>query len=479
MELVRELVGDYGAEISVVVPGDGPLGARLAAAGGEPIRIPGLPWWCAAEPVPRDEAGRRLAAGVAATTGPVLDALATVNPSVVLSFTSVAPWGALAAALSGRPHAWYVTDFGARGGGLHYFLPFDSALEALTEASDEVLVVSRAVRDRLFPQRTDENAPDRVAIVYPHLQVPSDGAGRTASPFRRTGSLKLGVFGSIRDEKGQATAVRALARLRRRGLDAELLVVGTFDQGYRPGFEGLVRDLGLEDDVVVTGPVDDQYAYMRAVDVVLVPSRIETFSLVSLEAMLLEKPLVASEVGGIVEFVRPGLNGFAVAPERPVELADRIEALARDPERARELARAGRREAERRFTAEAFGGEIHSRLSRLAANPGARRRRSLPAGLADLLVRAGRNQRKRLAEGAEAAAALAARALRCEAAAGRLGEELELRRRELAGARRRLEALRSSGGVRLLERYWSWVERLAPEGSRRRRIYHRLFRALR
>ena len=459
----------------MIVPGgEGPLGARLAAAGGRPISVPGLRWWCGPAALPAPEVDRRLAEGVAATTGPVLEALAAANPSVLLSLTTVAPWGALAAALSGRPHVWYVTDFGERGDGFRYAVPFEAVLQSFTVVSNEVLVVSRAVRERLFPEAAGGDRPGDSrgpTVVYPHLQVPDGSDAPVPSPFRRPGSLKLGIFGSIRESKGQVTALEALAELRRRGLDAELVVVGTFDDGYQAVLEERIRDLGLTEDVIVAGPVEDQYAYMRAVDVVLVSSRSETFSLVSLEAMLLEKPLVASPVGGIVEFLSPGVNGFVAAPDRPLELADRVEEIARDPEAAREMARVARREAEERFTVGGFGGAVHESLARAAARGAASGPRALPPALAEVLVRALVVGQRRLAEARETASAR-------QADLARAARELAEKELALVEAHRGLQRLESTAGVRLLLRYWSWVERLAPEGSGRRRLYRRLLRGL-
>ncbi len=80
------------------------------------------------------------------------------------------------------------------------------------------------------------------------------------------------------------------------------------------------------------------------------PSRYEPFGIINLEAMACEKPVAATEVGGIVEVVEDGVTGILVPPEDPGSLAEAIDTLMEDPELRHEMGRRGRERVEERFT---------------------------------------------------------------------------------------------------------------------------------
>jgi D-inositol-3-phosphate glycosyltransferase len=80
--------------------------------------------------------------------------------------------------------------------------------------------------------------------------------------------------------------------------------------------------------------------YYRAADVVLVPSRSESFGLVALEAAACGTPVVAAAVGGLRTLVEHGRTGFLVETRDPRAYARRVEQLLGDPELARSLAAA-------------------------------------------------------------------------------------------------------------------------------------------
>jgi starch synthase len=97
------------------------------------------------------------------------------------------------------------------------------------------------------------------------------------------------------------------------------------------------------------------------------PSVYEPFGLINLEAMACETAVVASAVGGIVEVVEDGKTGILVPPSRPDALAEALDEVLANPERAREMGRAGRRRVEAQFswasiaerTEQVYGEAIH------------------------------------------------------------------------------------------------------------------------
>jgi len=124
-------------------------------------------------------------------------------------------------------------------------------------------------------------------------------------------------------------------------------VVGGSVFGLEPEyFEELKRNaisLGLADRVRFTGFRTDVPRLMAACDVVCHTSRVpEPFGLVVLEAMVLGRPVVATEGGGPSEIIASDADGILVPPEDPGALARAMIALIDDPERRRTLGARGR-----------------------------------------------------------------------------------------------------------------------------------------
>jgi len=134
---------------------------------------------------------------------------------------------------------------------------------------------------------------------------------------------------------------------------AKFLLVGSgwgaAGDTYLQEVKELVRRLKLEESVIFAGYRADINSVLREVDVAVQPSLDENLG-GTLEALLMECPLVATRVGGMVDTVRDGQTGVLVNPASPDDLARGILQLLREPERARALGRAGRKLILERFS---------------------------------------------------------------------------------------------------------------------------------
>lgn len=159
--------------------------------------------------------------------------------------------------------------------------------------------------------------------------------------------------------KGVHHTVEMLALLGRRGLRPRLVLTDTqriadWDReldAYRVQIDRLVERLGLGAQVeYASAEFSAMPALYERTDIVLYPTVAdEPFGLVPLEAMSCERPVVASRCGGIAETVVDGVTGWTVEPGDVEALAGRVEQLLRDPARAREMGRKGRRHVMARF----------------------------------------------------------------------------------------------------------------------------------
>ena len=133
------------------------------------------------------------------------------------------------------------------------------------------------------------------------------------------------------------------------GVDVE--IVG--DGPERAALEALAGELGVAERVHFAGWSDRAREWLGRWDAFVLPSRFEGLPLAVLDAMLAELPVVATDVGSTGEAVSDGVTGRLVAAEDHDALAAALRDVIGDPQRARELGRAGREVALERFTARA------------------------------------------------------------------------------------------------------------------------------
>lgn len=115
--------------------------------------------------------------------------------------------------------------------------------------------------------------------------------------------------------------------------------------------KGLAKNLGIEDHILFVGriPRMDLPYYYAASDVFVIPSVIEAFGLVTVEAMACGKPVIGTNVGGIPGIIIDRFNGFLVEPKNPENIAEKIILLLENPKLQKKMGQSGRKIAEEKF----------------------------------------------------------------------------------------------------------------------------------
>jgi glycosyltransferase involved in cell wall biosynthesis len=172
--------------------------------------------------------------------------------------------------------------------------------------------------------------------------VVTDVATRNELRLQDRGPIVGTVCRLVEPKKGLSVLLRAMAALQTDGNDphCQLLIVG--DGPARTSLEALSRQLGLSERTVFAGTRRDIPRILPLLDLFVLPSLYEGFGIAILEAMAAGKPVVATTVGGIPEFVVPGDTGLLVEPGKAAALAEAIGSLVRDPARATRMGMRGR-----------------------------------------------------------------------------------------------------------------------------------------
>jgi glycosyltransferase involved in cell wall biosynthesis len=162
--------------------------------------------------------------------------------------------------------------------------------------------------------------------------------------------------GTIVPQKGVCVLARAASRVLAEFPSLHLVFAGRIPS-EQAGIQQQLRELAgpqAAERLHFTGVLDrgSLAAFMRRARAFVFPSSLETFGLVTAEAMLAGAPVVACNCGPGPEFIRHGESGLLVPPHDPNALAGALVRLLHDPAMASRIAAEGRRTVEQNFTVE-------------------------------------------------------------------------------------------------------------------------------
>lgn len=274
-------------------------------------------------------------------------------------------YGSWAAQWAGVPAAWY--QHGAPE------LGWMDRLLTLQPAQ-AVVTCSRYVAEQqgdLWPRR-----PTRVVRPCVDLEqfrpekLPSPREARARLALPRNGPV-VGMVGRMQAWKGVHTFIRAFSCIRDAHPDAHGVIVGgkhPLEPDYTEQVDELIRDLGLEASISRVGHQPNVPRWMQAMDVVVHASDSEPFGMVIIEAMALQKPVVAGASGGPREIIEAGETGLFAPYEDSDRLSTQILKLLDHPKKAREMGRAARQRA-LDFSADRFARRLTAALRTIADVP--------------------------------------------------------------------------------------------------------------
>lgn len=214
------------------------------------------------------------------------------------------------------------------------------------EESDAVTAVSEYLKKRTI----DEFGIKSPIVVIPNFvncdvfQKSVDSEFR--SKFAAEDEGLLIHISNFRPVKRAGDVVELFSRLRQKR-KAKLLMVG--DGPDRPNAEWLAELRGVEKEVQFLGKRDDMDRLLSVSDILVLPSELESFGLVALEAMASEVPVIATRVGGVSEVVDDGVDGFLFEVGDTESMVEAAESLLANPEQRKKMGQAGREHARRNF----------------------------------------------------------------------------------------------------------------------------------
>lgn len=220
-----------------------------------------------------------------------------------------------------------------------------SVIEKLLKKLDAVCCVSKWVlqlMQNIFPGYID-----KMHLVY-------NGLSPSNIPFSEPYFIKpsLLMLGRLSIEKGFNYGIEAFHLLKDKYQNLQMNIIG--DGNERVYLEHLVKKFKLVNSIKFWGQQPKQIALlqMSRTSIVIVPSLLESFGLVILEALQLQRPVIASRIQGIPELIVDGETGLLVPIKDPYALAQSIERLLENPDQAIEMGKKGYKQVIQTYTIE-------------------------------------------------------------------------------------------------------------------------------
>ncbi len=223
---------------------------------------------------------------------------------------------------------------------------------------DRFIVVSDALQEKLL--QNYGIASNRICKVYNGIDLKKYSPDTYIRNLRKEWKISqavplIGAIGRMVWEKGFEFLIKAIPEVVQIVPEAQFVFVG----------EGPLKDklivkseqLNVRDRIIFAGFRNDINDILAAIDLLVIPSLSEGFPMITLEAMAMEKAIIASCINGITEQITDGENGILVPPKDHISLAEAIMRLIQNRELPIKLSMSARKKVEQEFSVEKMVAE--------------------------------------------------------------------------------------------------------------------------
>lgn len=233
--------------------------------------------------------------------------------------------------------------------------------------TDAVIAVSEDIKRGLVEQGVPKEKIEVICngISLKELNEVMKGNGSFNLDIKQ-GEKVVGFLGRLEPVKGIDYFIKAAEIIKAKFDNVKFVIAG--DGSIKSNLEKMVKQMGLTNDFIFTGYVDNAVSLISKFDVFVLPSLSEGLNLSLVEALAIGRAVVATNVGGNSEVVIDGETGLLVPPKNAQALADTILFLLENPEVARKYGEKGKRIVAEKFSAERMRDEhlkLYSKLTSL------------------------------------------------------------------------------------------------------------------
>ena len=229
--------------------------------------------------------------------------------------------------------------------------------------ADQIVVVAEKLGEYYLGTKLKLNETN-ISIIYECVAVdkfdPSTVSKNDIDKLKKEFNINpfdkiVGCIGNINPAKGYEYFIESANYVRKKSSDVKFIIVGAesdTQKHYYLKLQTLVSSMGMEQDIIFTGKRDDISQVLSMFDVFVLPSVVEGTPLVILEAMAMEKPIVATDVGAVSEQIHDGETGVIVPPKNPKAIAEAVIYLLEHPKERIWMGEKGRERVKEMFSLE-------------------------------------------------------------------------------------------------------------------------------
>ena len=232
-----------------------------------------------------------------------------------------------------------------------------SSLKRFSFFGDMTIACSKAVQEMLI--RDFRKKPSTVAQIYcgiePFRVFHEDEKNSVLRELNiPIGKRIVASVGQLIESKDRATLIRTIGILKRKGVIDNVMFVILGEGEQKTMLEGLIRNEDVQSNVMFIQSTFSVESLFNVADFMVLSSMREGLPYVLMEAASIGKPHIATDVGGVSEFIINGETGILVPPTDPEKLAAAIKNLLDNPETVERLGKRAREKFLRQFTYDRF-----------------------------------------------------------------------------------------------------------------------------
>jgi glycosyltransferase involved in cell wall biosynthesis len=241
--------------------------------------------------------------------------------------------------------------------------------------SDRIIAVSEAVKASVI--HYDHISPKKIEVIYNGIDLSQGEQRINRSEVRaqlgiRPEEMAIGVVARLEEQKGHKVLLEALSQIPELPPSLKVLIIG--DGKLRSQLEQDTLKRGLSSQVIFLGTRKPIFPILKALDLFLLPSLWEGFSMAILEAMAMGLPVIATKVGGAEEVITSGQHGLLIPPGDAPRLAEAIQDALLHRDKYLKMARMGQERVTQNFSKERHVSLLQDLylavLTQKALNPG-------------------------------------------------------------------------------------------------------------
>jgi len=224
-----------------------------------------------------------------------------LNPDNAFTNTSVIPWGVTVSNILKIKHIWKVNEFIDKDHRLKPFTSMEDISSFIHENSNSLIYNSNSVKD-YFEKLYKPVKGQTLYYSFNEKLLTNLSKNKVRNPYRYKNSTKIICVGGISQGKNQLLAIKACLSLINKNFDIELLLLGRYSSTDKY-YQTLKKVSKNSDRIIFHHEVENAYPYFRLSDISVVCSNNEAFGRVTVESILLGKPVIGTNSGGTPEII--------------------------------------------------------------------------------------------------------------------------------------------------------------------------------